>query len=192
MLGAVCRSEASQPQAEPAAEEDDAGIAFHAFLEKFSTRMKASPTKLTAREIFEELDADRDKLVSEQEVRRFRCAPCCRCGQRLPRSDCRRLPRRELVPAPAMTKQDFFNKYIRSLPDDVTSKERAEVLLGAWERLDADGDGALMGPEEVAGLGKVTEHISEILHEQPGFKARKAESAKRRGLELRRRAEAVG
>ena len=88
MLGAVCRSEASQPQAEPAAEddagaaaEDDAGgIAFHAFLEKFSTRMKASPTKLTAREIFEELDTDRDKLVSEQEIRRFRCAPCCRCG----------------------------------------------------------------------------------------------------------------
>ena len=38
------------------AEEDDAGIAFHSFLEKFSTRMKASPTKLTAREIFEELD----------------------------------------------------------------------------------------------------------------------------------------
>ena len=80
LLGAACRSEASQPQAEPAAEEDDAGIAFHAFLEKFSTRMKASPTKLTAREIFEELDADRDKLVSEQEIRRFRCAPCCRCG----------------------------------------------------------------------------------------------------------------
>ena len=104
-----------------------------------------------------------------------------------------RLLRRDLVPAPAMTKQDFFNKYIRSLPDDVTSKERAEVLVGAWERLDADGDGALMGPEEVAGLGKVTEHISEILHEQPGFKARKAASAERRGLELRRRrAEAVG
>ena len=110
----------------------------------------------------------------------------------MPRSDCWRLPRRDLVPAPAMTKQDFFNKYIRSLPDDVTSKERAEVLVGAWERLDADGDGALMGPEEVAGLGKVTEHISEILHEQPGFKARKAASAERRGLELRRRAEAVG
>ena len=81
LLGAACRSEASQPQAEPAAEEEDAGgIAFHAFLEKFSTRMKASPTKLTAREIFEELDTDRDKLVSEQEIRRFRCAPCCRCG----------------------------------------------------------------------------------------------------------------
>ena len=101
LLGAVCRSEASQPQAEPAAEEDDAGIAFHAFLEKFSTRMKASPTKLTAREIFEELDADRDKLVSEQEVRRFRCAPCCRCGQLCPGltaggcragSSCRRRP----------------------------------------------------------------------------------------------------
>ena len=76
LLGAACRSEASQPQAEPAAEED-AGIAFHAFLEKFSTRMKASPTKLTAREIFEELDADRDKLVSEQEIRRFRCVGCC-------------------------------------------------------------------------------------------------------------------
>jgi len=109
LLGAACRSEASQPQAEPAAEED-AGIAFHAFLEKFSTRMKASPTKLTAREIFEELDADRDKLVSEQEIRRFRCgsptalavptpsslvapaavaltAGCCRAG-----TSCRRRP----------------------------------------------------------------------------------------------------
>ena len=104
LLGAACRSAASQPQAEPAAEED-AGIAFHAFLEKFSTRMKASPTKLTAREIFEELDADRDKLVSEQEIRRFRCvrsqtppplrapaavaltAGCCRAG-----TSCRRRP----------------------------------------------------------------------------------------------------
>ena len=47
----------------------------------------------------------------------------------------------------------------------------------------------------VAELGKVTEYIDipEILHEQPFFKkARKAESGMRRGLELRRRAEAVG
>ena len=76
------------------------------------------------------------------------------------------------------------------------STPQIHLMKLAFEGDHFDVSGTSPSPwRTVAGLGKVTEYIDipEILHEQPFFKkARKAESGMRRGLELRRRAEAVG
>jgi hypothetical protein len=123
----------SGPASATAEREDDSapdqsgGIQYHAFVEKFRTRVEHSSTMLTPKEVFNILDADYNKQVSNEELKAFS----------------------ELVPPPAMPKAHFLKKFGRSSAAGVFHRD---VVEQAFEHLDQDGDGHLGGAEETAAI----------------------------------------